>query len=369
MKKTAGIWAIIAINIVYILSIIISILGQVSLAVLSDPVSLVIIALNALIIFLFLVSTYHLFTLRGHIMGWFNAVFATVIISKLLNFGAALLLYSSTVGSQQIISTFISGSILVLVIWIGSYSYLKKFLKNPQFAAEQQIVAAKSGSMKAVIVVAVIIIIGIVPTLTYQFYYVPQHNNILVQTSITDNLASAMVYSINHQNNFKGYQPTLLNEAPKCSGPLTINITPDGNTVVVFGKSCTTSIYYCSTFSTNTLDNINYGPMATVPANLVTATKFDCTDPTNLPLGFSQVISKPSPPTPGVAVFNIKYFKDVPNAIEILKSFGATNCKNNWPNDSAAFMCTVPVGQEDAIVAAASSSPKISSASRWGGSI
>ena len=337
--------------------------------ILSDPASLIIMAVNILIVVLFLVSTYKLYTLRGNVLGWFNAVFAVVIITKLFNLSAAIILFYPNVGLQQIQSSFFSGFILVLVIWIGSYSYLKKFLKNPQFAAEQQAVAAKSGSMKAAIVVAVIIIMGIVPTLTYQFYYVPQHNNLLVQTSITDNLASAMAYSINHQNNFKGYQPTLLNEAPQCSGPLTVNITPDSNTIVVFGKSCTAPVYYCSTFSTNSLDNINYGPMATVPANLVNATKFDCNDPAKPQLGVSQVISKPSPPTPGVAVFNIKYFKDVPNAIEILKSFGATNCKNNWPDNPGGFMCSVPVGQEDAIVAAASSSPKISSASRWGGTI
>ena len=104
MKKTAGIWAIIAINIVYIVSTAIVTFGQLNSSTLSDPVSLVITALNALAIVLFLVSTYKLYTLKGHVLGWFNVVFAVVIVSKVLSLGVALLLYSATLGSQQILS-------------------------------------------------------------------------------------------------------------------------------------------------------------------------------------------------------------------------------------------------------------------------
>src|ERR1035437_6970766 len=369
MKKTAGIWAIIAINIVYIVSTAIVTFGQLNSSTLSDPVSLVITALNALAIVLFLVSTYKLYTLKGHVLGWFNVVFAVVIVSKVLSLGVALLLYSATLGSQQILSSFSSGFILVLAIWIGSYIYLKKFLKNPQFATEQQTADAKSGAMKVVLIVAAIIVLGVGPTILYQYYYVPQRNNTLVQVVITDNLAGAMEYSISHQNSFKGYNSMLLNEAPACSSPIIVNASPDGATVSSFGKSCTAPVYYCSSLSMNAFTNTNFRPMTTVPASLVSATKYDCNDPANPLPGSSSVTVSPIQPTPGVAVFNIKYLKDIPDAATILKSFGATDCKNKWPNNPGSFMCTVPVGQEDVAVAAATSSSKIDSASRWYGGI
>ena len=215
----------------------------------------------------------------------------------------------------------------------------------------------------------------------YYFYYsvvhrvLPQQADIFVQTAITDNLAQALTYSIPHQNNFNGYQPTLLNEAPKCSGPLTENISPDGSQLAVFGKSCTNpSVYYCSAMSLSMArmgsDNNFNEPMQTVPASLVTATKYDCSIPSTA--GLNGVASPPQSsstlppngPTPGIVIFGIKYIADIPQASQIVASLGVTNCKVEQPEDPGVLTCSVPIGKEDQIIKAALNNPKIGFSNR-----
>jgi hypothetical protein len=253
------------------------------------------------------------------------------------------------------------------------------FPPQPDLAGQRQ----SLGRMLIVpIVVSVVLILGF--GLAYYYIYssvnnhiVPAENDVFVQTAITDILVNATNYSSSKgsfQGDYLGYQSTLPpNETPACSGPLIINISPDGSQMAIFGKSCTAPVYYCSALpipeSSLGSDNNYNQSMPTVPASLVTSNKYDCNNPASQNTGSTVVTTSPSQPTPGVVIFNIKYIKDIPDAIEIIQSLGGTGCKNNWPNSPGAFLCNVPVGKEDTIIQAARNDPRISTSDRWYGAI
>jgi len=197
---------------------------------------------------------------------------------------------------------------------------------------------------------AAVVAMAILPTILIDFYFTPQNNETFIQTAITDNLAGAMEYSVSHQNNFKGYQPTLLNEAPKCSGLLTENISPDGTQVAVFGRSRTNpAVYYCSTlaFSMASLgsDN-NFGQsMQTVPAQFVSAQKYDCSPSNTSPATVMPVtpITQPvsiMPPLESSAPISTSVIDAYNKAQRELIDFEAVADQYKKSNGSYAGFCT-----------------------------
>jgi hypothetical protein len=128
----------------------------------------------------------------------------------------------------------------------------------------------------------------------YQNHILPATNNIHVQTAITTTLAEALVYSLQHNGSYLGYQATPQSILPKCGSPLTVNVSSNGGGVAVFGKSCTDpNTYYCEALplSQMQMGNTAYNQsMPTIPAQFVSATKYECS-----PASTSPAIAAPAP--------------------------------------------------------------------------
>ena len=220
------------------------------------------------------------------------------------------------------------------------------FPPQPDLAGQRQ----SLGRMLIVpIIVSVVLILGF--GLAYYYIYssvnnhiVPAENDVFVQTAITDILVNASNYSMSKgsaQGNYLGYQSTLPpNETPDCSGPLVINISPDGSQMAIFGKSCTAPVYYCSALpipeSSLGSDNNYNQSMPTVPASLVTANKYDCNNPASQNIELT-VPTSVVPPVAQQASASINNVSPTGTSIHILKVsdyYTITWSTSNVPNDA-----------------------------------
>ena len=293
MQRNPRVYPVVAILIAPALASIITIFASITGKVEINPIQ-IIIAIPSIL--LFLVSAYKVYFSRKDALVWTTIALVSISLVYLLYIGLILVADSSALGAQNIISRLIPAIVIFVGIWTGIHRSIKNILATVDSSQP----VANAVSMKSLALV--IVVMAILPTILIDFYFTPQENETFIQTSITDNLAGAMEYSVSRQNNFTGYQPTLLNEAPKCSGPLIENISPDGTQVAVFGRSCTNpAVYYCSTlaFSMAFLggDN-NFGQsMQTIPAQFVSAQKYDCSTASTSPVSVMPIVQTQSVPT------------------------------------------------------------------------
>ena len=363
MQKNPRVYPVVAILIAPVIASLITIVASLMGKVELSPISLII-ALPSTV--LLLISAYKVYFVRKDALLWTTIALISVSLVYVLYIGLILVADLHILGAQNIVSRLIPAVVVFVGIWIG----IHKSIKIIQASTGAPISLTSALPMK--LLAFIILVLAILPTVTLDFYFTPQENETLIQTAITDNLVPALEYSVTHQNSFKGYQPVILNDAPKCSGSLIENISPDGSQVAVFGRSCNNpTVYYCSTlgFSMNAFANMNnFGQsMQTVPASLVSPTKFDCNPSASQ--GTTTVATPANPPTPGALVITFDWNTPAPQMQKDLVSLGTISCKENWPDNFWTFLCSVPVGKEDQIMNIAKNNTDITSTGRWWGAI
>ena len=218
MQRNPRVYPTVAILIAPVLASVITIFASITGKIEINPVQIVI-AIPSIV--LLLISAYKVYFLKKDALVWATIALVSIFLVYLLYIGLILVADSSVLGAQNIISRLIPALVIFAGIWTGIHRSIKNILASVD--APQPVANIASMKLLALVIVAM----AILPTILIDFYFTPQNNETFIQTAITDNLAGAMEYSVSHQNNFKGYQPTLLNEAPKCSGLLTENISVD----------------------------------------------------------------------------------------------------------------------------------------------
>ena len=96
-------------------------------------------------------------------------------------------------------------------------------------------------------------------------------NDAVVRFSVASSTVESLQY-VQVNNTLKGFTSSVI--TPECSGPLVINISPDGSAIATFGKSCTDSTsYYCQSYS---ISSTSLDQVSTVKLDSIPKDKFDC---------------------------------------------------------------------------------------------
>jgi hypothetical protein len=214
-----------------------------------------------------------------------------------------------SIGLISGIYSFLVVSILyIITVLFNAFVLYALISEKGLFFPPQSDLAGQRQSLGRTLVVPIIVAVVLILGFGLAYYYissnvnnriVPAEDDVFVQTAITDTLVNATNYSMGKgsaQGNYLGYQSTLPpNETPSCSGPLVINISPDGSQMAIFGKSCTAPVYYCSALpipeSSLGSDNNYDQSMPTVPAQFISVSKYDCSPASTSPITIM-------PPTP-----------------------------------------------------------------------